>query len=97
MTPYTLRDWPERLAIMRALESAGSMLRDGHIGDGFTAAIGRGRYGATVEAMAEHGFSCSRLYLFPLGTDRPAQHLRHDSQGVPSCCWLIADFQPTKE
>lgn len=95
--PYGARDWPGRLAIMHALEAAGSALHAGHVGEGFRAAIGRGRYGATVEAMRAHGFACVRLVTFPLGTDKPAEHLRHDSQGVPACCWLLADFQPAEE
>ena len=31
------------------------------------------------------------------GSDKPAEHLRHDSQGVPSCCWMFADFEEVKQ
>ena len=92
--PYRNRDWPGRLAIMRALENVGSALHCGYVRDGFTAAIGRERYGDTVDAMRAHGFRCVQLVYFPLGTDTPADHLRHDSHGIPACCWLLAEFQP---
>lgn len=93
-TPYTRRTWPERKAIMDALEAAGSALRDGHQGDGFTAAIGRGKFSETISAMSNFGFRCARLYTFPLGTDKPAAHLRHDDREIPSCNWLLAFFEP---
>ena len=92
--PYRDRDWHGRLAIMHALENVGSVLRYGYVRDGFTAAIGRGRYGATVDSMREYGFICVDLVYFPLGTDKPSAHLRHDSHGIPACCWLFAEFQP---
>lgn len=93
MTPYTDRTWPERLEVMQALENCGSLMRSGHIKTGFTAAIGRGQYSATINAMSKLGFECAELYTFPLGTDKPANHLRHDSHGIPRSCWLIASFQ----
>ena len=93
MTPYTNRSWPERLEIMKALEACGSLMRSGHRGTGFTAAIGRDKYSSTIQAMSKFGFECADLYTFPLGTDTPADHLRHDSHGIPRSCWLIADFQ----
>jgi hypothetical protein len=96
-TPYTDRTWPERKQIMDALDGCGSTMHHGHQGDGFTAAIGRGKYSETAAAMAGFGFECSRLYTFPLGTDNPPAHLRHDAREMPECNWLFAYFQPTKE
>jgi len=82
--------------LTHALEAAGSAMYADNIGNGFIAAIGRSRgcYAATAQAMREHGFICTRLATFPLGADAPADHLRHDGYGIPSCCWLLADFQP---
>lgn len=91
-TPYAERDWPARLEVMQACEAAGSLFRD-RTPSGFVVAIGRTRYGATVETLAALGFACVRMYTFPLGSDKPADHLRHDSHGVPSSCWLLAEFQ----
>lgn len=92
MTPYAERSWPDRLAVMRACEAVGSLF-ESRTPSGFRVAIGRGKYGATIDALSSLGFSCASLYYFPLGTDKPAEHLRHDSQGFPSCCWLFADFK----
>ena len=92
--PYTARTWPERLAIMKDLEACNSMMHRGHVGNGFVAAIGRDSFAVTDQAMRAHGFECAELYNFPLGTDKPAEHLRHDSRGFPSCCWLLAWFKP---
>jgi len=92
--PYTARTWPERLAIMKDLEACNSMMHQGHVGNGFVAAIGRDSFAVTDQAMRAHGFECAELYNFPLGTDKPAEHLRHDSRGFPSCCWLLAWFEP---
>jgi hypothetical protein len=90
-TPYAERDWPERLRIMKECEAAGSHFHE-RLVDGFRVAIGRDRYSATVEALRSYGFKCERLYHFPLGTDKPSPHLRHDQRGISSCAWLFADF-----
>ena len=50
MTPYADRSWPERSAIMDACAAAGSQFRE-RLLYGFRVAIGRGAYGATVEAQ----------------------------------------------
>ena len=91
MTPYADRSWPERSAIMDACAAAGSQFRE-RTSNGFRVAIGRDTYGATVEALSALGFRCCDLYMFPLGTDKPKAHLRHDSRGVPASVWLFADF-----
>jgi hypothetical protein len=91
MTPYADRPWPERSAIMDACASAGSAFY-GRTANGFRVAIGRTRLGATLAELERRGFECSRLVTFPLGTDEPPAHLRHDSSGVPASVWLFADF-----
>jgi len=89
--PYSDLSWPERSAIMDACAAAGSKFHE-RTSNGFRVAIGRHRYGATVEAMSARGFRCIDLVMFPLGTDKPDEQLRHDSRGIPSCNWLFADF-----
>jgi hypothetical protein len=91
MTAYADRPWPERSAIMDACAAAGSAFYE-RLPNGFRVAIGRTRLGATMAELERHGFTCSRLVTFPLGTDKPAEHLRHDSSGVPASVWLFADF-----
>lgn len=91
MTPYADRPWPERSAIMDACAAAGSAFYE-RTANGFRVAIGRTRLGATLAELERHGFTCTRLVTFPLGTDKPADHLRHDSRGVPASVWLFADF-----
>jgi hypothetical protein len=91
MTAYADRPWPERSAIMDACAAAGSKFHE-RTAHGFRVAIGRTRLGATMAELERHGFTCSGLFTFPLGTDTPAEHLRHDSSGVPASVWLFADF-----
>ena len=91
MTTYADRTDAQRRAIMDACTQAGSQFHE-RTADGFRVAIGRRRYGDTVWAMAAHGFTCARLFTFPLGTDTPPDHLRHDADQFPACRWLFADF-----
>ena len=90
---YTNRSWGERLAIMKQIEACESWLAVGHLGTGFKVAVGREKFGELCQAMKEEGFECSDLYKFPLGTDKPSEHLRHDHKGFERCCWLYATFK----
>jgi hypothetical protein len=92
MSAFSNLSWPQRLEIRRAIEAAGSEMRD-YLPEGFSVAIGRDCYAATVAALEPFKFECAKLYTYPLGTDQPPAHLRHDSRGFPACCWLIACFQ----
>jgi hypothetical protein len=91
MIAYADRPWPERSAIMDACASAGSAFYE-RTANGFRVAIGRTRLGATLAELERRGFTCTRLFTFPLGTDTPSEHLRHDARDIPSCNWLFADF-----
>lgn len=91
---YSDLPWAQRLAIMKALEAAGSALYQGYVADGFTAAIGRGKLHATHEVMAKHDFVPRHTVTFPLGTDQPAEHLRHDAGPIKSCQWLLCTYVP---
>jgi len=44
--------------------------------------------------MKDLGLFFVELYKFPLGTDTPPMHLRHESYGFPDSAWLIATFRP---
>ena len=90
---YTNRSWEERLVIMKQIEACDSWLAAGHVGTGFKVAVGREKFGELCEAMKKEGFECSDLYKFPLGTDKPSEHLRHDNKGFERCCWLYATFK----
>lgn len=92
MTPYADRSTAERIAIMDLCDSVGSRFRD-RTPDGFTVAIGRKALGRTIAALEPLGFACASLYTFPLGLDRPPEHLRHDSRGIPASVWLVANFK----
>ena len=90
---YTNRSWDERLAIMKRVEACESWLAVGHVGTGFKVAVGREKFGELCQAMKEEGFECSDLYKFPLGTDTPPLHLRHDGMASSRCYWLYATFK----
>ncbi|MDT8992783.1 hypothetical protein RQP54_18060 [Curvibacter sp. APW13] len=91
---YCHLDWPKRLAIMNDLESVNSVMYQGFVGDGFTAAIGRGALAKTNELMEKHGFAPRHAVTFPLGSDQPAQHLRHDGVHAKACNWLLCTYTP---
>jgi hypothetical protein len=58
----------------------------------FSVAVAKGKFGELVQTMEAFGLEHADLYYFPLGTDNPPDHLRHDNRGFPDCCWLIATF-----
>lgn len=91
MSYYDL-PWPARLAVMNACIDAGSQFDHG-LQNGIRVAVGRGQLSATIGALEPMGFKFSELNTFPLGTDKPAEHLRHDSLGIPSSVWLFASFE----
>ena len=57
-------------------------------------AVARGKFGEILQAMDKFGLKFVDSYYFPLGTDSPAMHLRHDSEkyGSTNCNWLFANF-----
>ena len=59
----------------------------------FSVAVAKGKFSALLEIMGKFGFENNGLYTFPLGTDKPPMHLRHESYGQPNSCWLIANFK----
>ena len=57
-------------------------------------AVAKGKFGDLVKALKELGLTYDDSYYFPLGTDKPPMHLRHDSikYGVQACNWFYAMF-----
>ena len=57
-------------------------------------AVARGKFGELTHAMEKFGLKLVDSYLFPLGSDNPPAHLRHDSEryGVPNSMWFYAVF-----
>jgi hypothetical protein len=80
-----------RFAVYKAIENAQCAHHAGG-SFGLSVAVGKGQFSALVEAMQQFGFQHADLYTFPLGTDKPPAHLRHDNRGFPDSCWLIATF-----
>ena len=58
-------------------------------------AVARGKFGDVVQALEKLGFDLVTSYYFPLGTDKPPMHLRHDSEryGSQNCNWFYACFE----
>ena len=79
-------EWAQRLKIMNACGEAGGEFHH-RTAEGFRVAVGVGKYSKLVQSMGDFGFECVGLYEFPLGTDTPAPHLRHNGN------WLFADFK----
>lgn len=86
MSAFANLEWAQRLNVMTSCSEVGSEFHH-RTQDGFRVAVGVGKYGALVQQMGKHGFECVGLHTFPLGTDTPAPHLRHNGD------WLFADFQ----
>jgi len=57
-------------------------------------AVAKGKFSELDHAMQHLGLKFVELYKFPLGTDNPPEHLRHESYGMPDSAWLIANFRP---
>jgi len=62
-------------------------------------AVARGKYGELVQVLKKFGLECADSYYFPLGTDKPPMHLRHDSirYGQQNCNWFYAHFKVMEE
>lgn len=81
-----------RFAVYDAIESTGCAIRN--CGNGLlSVAVGKGKFSDLIGALSKFNLENVDLYKFPLGTDKPAEHLRHESYGFPDSSWLIAVFQ----
>ena len=85
-------DSSDRFKVYAILASLGCETYKAATVSGLSVAVARGKYGELTHELAKIGFAFRHLYTFPLGTDTPPEHLRHDSAGVPGSVWLIANF-----
>lgn len=86
-----------RFAAYDALTAIDCATYPGSAGGALGVAVAKGKFGALIETMRPFGLTLADSYLFPLGTDTPPVHLRHDSRGFSDCCWLVANFLPVAE
>jgi hypothetical protein len=58
-------------------------------------AVARGKFGELCSAMDKHGLELKESSYFPLGSDKPPKHLRHDSAKYKqkNCLWFFAQFK----
>jgi hypothetical protein len=57
-------------------------------------AVAKGKFSELSHTLKNLGLAFVEMYKFPLGTDTPPAHLRHESYGMPDSAWLIAVFRP---
>ena len=62
-------------------------------------AVAKGKFYELKQSLDKLGFDYVESYFFPLGSDKPPMHLRHDSvrYGVTNCNWLYATFKVKEE
>ena len=84
----------QRFATYDAIRAIGCDTRTGGGVGLLSVAVAKGKFSELNHALAGLGLEFVNLYKFPLGTDKPPMHLRHESHGQPDSCWLIANFKP---
>lgn len=88
----------QRMAALRGLSLIQAESAGYNSNGSISVAVPRGRY-SDVAAWADfYGLEYVDMYYFPLGSDNPAEHLRHDGpvqydRGNRSF-WLYAQFRP---
>jgi len=83
----------ERFSIYHAIDDAGCQTK--HCGGNglLSVAVGKGKFSELVNSLSKFNLENVDLFKFPLGTDKPPIHLRHDSYGIPDSSWLVAVFK----
>lgn len=84
----------KRFAIYDAIESVDCKTHGTGVSGALSVAVAKGKFAALVDVLHRLKMLHIDLYTFPLGTDKPPIHLRHESYGQPDSCWLIAVFKP---
>ncbi len=84
----------QRFKIYDAIKGLGCQTYPGGGSGLLSVAVAKGKFAELVQALETLGMKQIDLYKFPLGTDKPAQNLRHESYGQPNSCWLVACFKP---
>lgn len=70
-----------------------------YTGQGITIAVPRDRFSDCEQLARRFGLAHKNLYYFPLGSDNPPEHMRHDSPSYPGSrgFWLYAHYAPIAE
>jgi hypothetical protein len=84
----------QRFKVYDAIKAIGCDTYKGG-GSGFlNVAVAKGKFSELSSTLENLGLKFIELYKFPLGSDQPAEHLRHESYGQPNSAWLVAVFKP---
>lgn len=82
----------QRFAVYDAIKAIGCDTHKAGYSGMLSVSVAKGKFGELDKAMSELGLKFVNLYKFPLGSDKPPIHLRHESYGQPDSCWLIANY-----
>jgi hypothetical protein len=86
--------YDHRFRVYDAINAAGCQQYPGGGSGLLSVAVAKGKFGELTHALETLGMKQIDLYKFPLGSDNPPDHLRHESHGIANSCWLIANFRP---
>jgi hypothetical protein len=82
----------ERFSVYSAIESIDCATRS--CGSGLlSVAVAKGKFSELIGKLSKFNLENIDLYKFPLGSDKPPMHLRHESYGFPDSAWMIAVFK----
>lgn len=96
-------DRPDRFKIRWIIEDILGGYMASYNGSGFTLAMPKGESKYLIIKLLEHlGYEAADVCWFPLGTDKPPEHLRHQFHKYgfddpPGSFWLYYKFEPRKE
>jgi len=86
--------YEKRFQIYRVLDTLQCQTHDAGGSGCLSVAVAKGKFSELQHTLKNLGLVFVELYKFPLGTDKPPTHLRHESYGFPDSAWLIATFRP---
>ena len=86
--------YEQRFKIYDAIKQCGCETHSSGGSGLLSVAVAKGKFSQLDHTLTGLGMKMNQLYKFPLGTDTPADHLRHESYGQPNSAWLIAVYQP---
>lgn len=86
--------YEKRFQIYHALDALQCQTHDAGGSGCLSVAVAKGKFSELQHTLKNLGLVFVELYKFPLGTDKPPTHLRHESYGFPDTAWLIATFRP---
>jgi len=86
--------YEKRFEVYRALDALECETHNAGGSGCLSVAVAKGKFSELQHTLKNLGLAFVELYKFPLGTDTPPMHLRHESYGFPDSAWLIATFRP---